>query len=98
MEMCKKTRESEMRHLPAISIYGYVGGRQIYALWAIEWAWQPFIQSIGIDETNKFQLKFFSIMQILGSTGLGVLWALEWSRDIRVHIYDFLCLWAACGR
>jgi len=30
-------------------------------LWALEWAWQAFSfdQSIGIDETNTFQLKFF---------------------------------------
>jgi len=41
-----------------------VGGRQILlmgvrvgvALWALEWAWQFFLdQSIGIDETNTFQ-------------------------------------------
>jgi len=40
---------------------GYVGGRQISALWALEWSWQTFFfgQSIGIDETNSFQLKFF---------------------------------------
>jgi len=37
------------------------GGRQIKALWALEWAWQIFFldHSIGIDETNTFQLKFF---------------------------------------
>jgi len=29
MEICKQQREIEMRNLPAISIYGYVGGRQI---------------------------------------------------------------------
>jgi len=28
-------------------------------------------QSIGIDETNTFQLTFFSIMKIVGATGLG---------------------------
>jgi len=27
MEICKQQIEIEMRHLPAISIYGYVGGR-----------------------------------------------------------------------
>jgi len=27
MEICKQQSEIEMRHLPAISIYGYVGGR-----------------------------------------------------------------------
>jgi len=26
MEKCKQPSEIEMRHLPAISIYGYVGG------------------------------------------------------------------------
>jgi len=35
--------------------------------------------SIGNDETNKFQLKFFSSMKIVGATGLGGLWALEWA-------------------
>jgi len=41
--------EIEMCHLPAISIYGYVGV-------------ETFIlgQSIGIDETNTVQLKFFT--------------------------------------
>jgi len=32
-------KETEMRHLPLITMYGYVGGKQIYALWALEWAW-----------------------------------------------------------
>jgi len=32
-------------------------------------------QSIGIDETNTFQLKYFSSMKIVGATGLGGLWA-----------------------
>jgi len=61
MKICKQQSEPEMRHLPVISIYGYVGGRQIYALWALKWAWQTFFlnQSIGIDETNTFQLKIF---------------------------------------
>jgi len=50
-----------MRNIPAISLYGYVGGRQIYALWALEWACQTFFwgKSNGIDETNKLQLQFF---------------------------------------
>jgi len=49
MEICK-------RHLNAPP----TGGRQIEALWALEWAWQFFLdQSVGIDETNTFQLKFF---------------------------------------
>jgi len=29
MEIWKQQSEFEMRHLPLISIYGYVGGRQI---------------------------------------------------------------------
>jgi len=29
MEICKQLSEIEMRQLPAISVYGYVGGRQI---------------------------------------------------------------------
>jgi len=29
MEICKQQSEIKMRHLPLISIYGYVGGRQI---------------------------------------------------------------------
>jgi len=32
-------------------------------------------QSIGIDETNTFQLKIFSSMKIVDATGLGGLWA-----------------------
>jgi len=35
--------------------------------------------SIGIDETNTFQLKFFSSMKIVGATGFGGLWALGWA-------------------
>jgi len=42
MEILKQQSETEMRHLLLISIYGYVGGRQILALWALEWAWQTF--------------------------------------------------------
>jgi len=38
-----------------------------------------FGQSTCIDETNTFQLKFFSSMKIVGATGLGGLWALEWA-------------------
>jgi len=36
-------------------------------------------QSIGIDETNTFQLTFLSSMQIVGATGLCGLWAVEWA-------------------
>jgi len=41
-------------------------------------------QSIGIDKTNAFQLKFFSSIQIVGATCLGGLWALEWAWHIGV--------------
>jgi len=36
-------------------------------------------QSIGIVETNTFQLTYLSSMKIVGAAGLGVLWALEWA-------------------
>jgi len=37
-------------------------------------------QSIGIDETNTFQLKFVSSMEVVGATGgFGGLWALGWA-------------------
>jgi len=36
-------------------------------------------QSIGIDETNTFQLTFFSSMNIFGATSLCGLWVLEWA-------------------
>jgi len=36
-------------------------------------------QSIGIDETNTFQLTLFSSTKFVGATGLGSLWALEWA-------------------
>jgi len=29
IEICKQQSETEMRHLPLITIYNYVGGRQI---------------------------------------------------------------------
>jgi len=35
-------------------------------------------QSIGIDETNTYQLKFVSSIKIVVANGLGGLWALEW--------------------
>jgi len=38
--------------------------------------------SIGIVETNTFQLTFFSIMKIVGATGFGGLWALGWAWHI----------------
>jgi len=58
MEKCKQQSEIEMSHLPGISIYGYVGGRQIYALWALEWACQTFFGSIGINKNNTYQIRF----------------------------------------
>jgi len=36
-------------------------------------------QSIGINNTNTFQLKFLSSMKIVGVTDLGGLWALKWA-------------------
>jgi len=42
MEISNQQSEIEMRHLPVMSIYGYVGGRQILALSALEWAWEIF--------------------------------------------------------
>jgi len=42
MEICKHQSEIEMRHLPVIWIYGYVGGRQVKELWALEGAWLIF--------------------------------------------------------
>jgi len=55
-----------MRHLPAISIYGYVVGRQIYALWALEWAWQTFFWVNRKVLTRLFQLNiFFFILSLL---------------------------------
>jgi len=58
MEIRKQQCEIVVRHLPVIAINGYVCGRQISALGALEWAWQTFFwgQLINIDETNTFQL------------------------------------------
>jgi len=39
-------------------------------------------QSMGTHGTNTFQLKFFSSMKFVGTTGLGGLWALEWGWQI----------------
>jgi len=36
-------------------------------------------QSIGTDDTNTFQLKFFSSKKIGGARGLGGLWPLGWA-------------------
>jgi len=63
-----------MRHLPLISICGYVGDLSVMRV-------RVGVATVlglptGIDEI--FQLKFFSSMKIVGTTGLGGLWALEW--------------------
>jgi len=64
-----------MRQLPAISIYGYVGGRQPN-LANFFWG-----QSIGIVETNfharknvnwNVSVNIFSSMKIVGATGVRV--------------------------
>jgi len=47
MEICKQQIEIEMRHLPAISIYGYVGG-----LWALGSETLPFACYIHSDESS----------------------------------------------
>jgi len=40
-----------------VHIYDFL--KFVDGLWALKWAWQIFLgQSIGIDETNTFQLKF----------------------------------------
>jgi len=52
MEICKQQSEIKMRHLTAVDRlkrYGRESGRGTFFL----------DQSIGIDETNTFQLKFF---------------------------------------
>jgi len=67
MEICKQQSEINMQHLPAISTYGCPHNRQIYAIFLG--------QSIGIDETNTFQLNFYFSMNVVGATVLGGLWA-----------------------
>jgi len=49
METCKQQSEIEMRNLPGVTVMGVRVGVANYFLG----------QSIGIDETNTFQLKFF---------------------------------------
>jgi len=52
-----------MRNLPAISIYGYVGGRQL---------------SVRVGVENFFWVyQFFSSMKLVGATGLDGLWAFD---------------------
>jgi len=46
MDIDKQQSEIVMRHLSAISIYGCVDGSQTKAVWALEWAWQTFLESI----------------------------------------------------
>jgi len=50
MEICKQQSEIKMRHLPAVDRF------KRYEVGVASWF---FDQSIGIDETNTFQLKFF---------------------------------------
>jgi len=78
-------------HLLAFSIYGYVRGRQIVGatecrgLLALEGAWHVKVgvgnfflgQSIGIDQSNTFQLQFYSSVKTVGATVLGGLLALK---------------------
>jgi len=75
VEICKQQSEIEIRHLPAVERfkrYWRKSGRGNFFL----------DQSIGIDKTKTFQLKFLSSMKIVGTTGLGGLWALEWALQI----------------
>jgi len=61
-----------------------VGPTGLGGLSASKFAQQSFLgQPIGTNETNTFQLNFFSRMKIVGGTGLGGLWALErvWHTD-----------------
>jgi len=48
-----------------------------------------FGQATGIDETNTFQLKFFSSMKIVGATGLGRLSALALRKKLRYLHAEF---------
>jgi len=47
--------------IPVTQLRSKGNGGQILALWALDWALETFFlnQSIGIDETNTFQLKMF---------------------------------------
>jgi len=47
-------------------------------------------QSIGIDDTNTFQLKFLSSLQIVGVTGFRGLWAFKWSNCGRHRFSRFV--------
>jgi len=50
-------------------------------------------QSIGIDETNTFQLEIFFSTKIVGASGLGGFWALKWAWQ---HFWAPQA-WAVCG-
>jgi len=52
MEICKQQSEIKMRHLPEVYRFKRLGARVGVANFFLD-------QSIGIDETNTFQLKFF---------------------------------------
>jgi len=49
MEIWKQESEIEISRLPAISINGYVDGRLIKALWALEWAWSVMGVRVGVS-------------------------------------------------
>jgi len=64
MEICNQyprfVDETTTFQLTFFSSMKIAGARGLGGLWALEWAWQIFFdQSIGINETNTFQLKFF---------------------------------------
>jgi len=59
MDIYKQKTENVMPHLSVISINGYVGGRQTVGV-----ANYFLDQSIGIDETNIFQLAFFLALKL----------------------------------
>jgi len=72
METYQQQGEIVKRHLLAISIYGSVGGRQIYGLWAfmsVRVAVQTFFfsQSLGVDETNRTKMRNLNLKSQLSS-------------------------------
>jgi len=63
-----------------------LGATGFGGLWALRLGVPNFFldQSIGIDETNTFQFKFFYSKKIVGATGFGGLW------DLRFGVPNFL--------
>jgi len=55
MKICEQQSEIEMRHLPAVNRF------KRYGCYGVRVGVENFFfdQSIGIDDTNTFQLKFF---------------------------------------